>query len=57
MPPVFFVSFPFILLLLLFKGANKPSTKPKPPKPSIEQVIDIIDGQADKIIIVRNKKS
>lgn len=55
MPPVFFVSFPFILLLLLSRGVSAPSTKPKSTKPSIEKVIDIIDNE-DEIIIVRKKK-
>lgn len=55
MPPIFFVSFPFILLLLLSRGASAASTKPKSTKPAVEKVIDIIDID-DKIIIVRKEK-
>ncbi|MBE9066311.1 hypothetical protein IQ260_06560 [Leptolyngbya cf. ectocarpi LEGE 11479] len=55
MPPIFFVSFPFILLLLLSRGADATSTQPKSTKLSIEKVIDIIDNE-DEIIIVRKKK-
>lgn len=56
MSPVFFVSLPFILLLLLSRGMNAQSAAPKPPKPSIEKVIDIIDSEDDEVIIVRKKK-
>ncbi|MEM7065593.1 MAG: hypothetical protein AAF572_20810 [Cyanobacteria bacterium P01_B01_bin.77] len=55
MSPGFFVSFPFILLLLLSRGASAEPTKAKSTKPSIEKVIDIIDND-DEIIIVRKKK-
>lgn len=56
MSPVFFVSLPFVLLLLLSRGMNTQSTVPKPSKSSIEKVIDIIDNQDDEVIIVRHKK-
>lgn len=55
MPPVFFISFPFILLLLLSRGTSTTPAKPKSTKPSVEKVIDIIDTD-DEIIIVRKKK-
>ncbi|ESA38531.1 hypothetical protein N836_31835 [Leptolyngbya sp. Heron Island J] len=57
MPPVFLVSLPFILLLLLSRGMNTQSAQPKSAQPTIEKVIDIIDSQdGDEIIIVRQKK-
>lgn len=57
MPPIFFVSLPFILLLLLSKGMNAQSAKPTSTKPSVEKMIDIINSQeGDEIIIVRHKK-
>ena len=57
MPPVFFVTLPFILLLLLSRGMNAQSAKPQTTKPSVEKMIDIINSQdGDEIIIVRQKK-
>lgn len=56
MPPIFFVSFPFILLLLLYKGMGTKPAKAKPSEPSIEKVVDIIHGEGDEIIVIRKNK-
>lgn len=56
MPPAFFVTLPFFLLLLLLKGTNPRSTQPtKPTKSPIGTVIDLLNDQEDEIIIVRKK--
>lgn len=55
MSPIFFVSLPFILLILISRGATATSAKVKPTQPT-EKVIDIITHQDDHIIIVRKNK-
>ncbi len=56
MSPALFVTLPFVLLLVLSKGLSKNTDSPKSPGPSIESVIDLVDGQGSQIIIVRKKK-
>lgn len=56
MPPIFFVTFPFVLLLMLSRGAKATPTKPKSTKLSVEKVIDIIDTDAEIIIVHKKKK-
>ena len=56
MPPVFFVSLPFVLLLVISRGVGTKSAQSKLSKPSVEKVIEILDSQDDEIIIVRKKK-
>ena len=56
MPPVFFVSLPFILLLLVSRGGAAKPAPPKSTKTSVEKVLDIV-GDDNEIIIVCNKKS
>lgn len=56
MPPVFFVSLPCILLLMIFRATGAKAIEAKPTKPSIEDVIEFLNSQDDEIIIVRKKK-